>query len=132
MTFSPYRDPMPECYACHEELPVEEFAPDSSKASGHSSICKPCDREKSRRYYQEHREEKIEKVKARYEARKPQRHVAVCETCGGSFERARKDRVYCSRRCKDRARWAKWIREESSARAGAAPASARNVAHDAA
>jgi hypothetical protein len=41
------------CYACHEELPVEMLARDAKKASGHVSICKPCDREKSRRYYRE-------------------------------------------------------------------------------
>jgi uncharacterized CHY-type Zn-finger protein len=105
---------MPECYACHEELPVEAFARDRQKASGRASICKPCDREKSRRYYREHREEKVAKVKERYAARKPQRFVAECQTCGGSFERSRKDRLFCSRRCKDRARWAKWAERDAA------------------
>jgi protein-arginine kinase activator protein McsA len=97
-----------QCYACHEELPVKAFARDETKASGRSSICKPCDREKSRRYYREHREEKLAKVKARAKTRPAPRYVAECRTCGGSFERSRKDRVFCSRRCKDRSRWAKW------------------------
>jgi hypothetical protein len=97
------------CYACHKELPAEAFARDAAKASGHASICKPCDREKSRRYYREHREEKLAKVKARAAAAGPRpRYVSTCQTCGGEFERSRKDRLFCSRRCKDRARWAKW------------------------
>jgi hypothetical protein len=47
------------CYACHEELPIEEFAPDGSKSSGRKSICRGCDRAKSRRYYDANRERKL-------------------------------------------------------------------------
>jgi hypothetical protein len=39
------------CYRCEEFRPVSEFAGDKSKASGRKSICKRCDREKSKRYY---------------------------------------------------------------------------------
>lgn len=60
--------PTAPCYACGRELPVDDFAPDSSKASGHSSICRRCDREKSRVYYQQNREAK--KAKARERARR--------------------------------------------------------------
>jgi hypothetical protein len=41
------------CYACERRRPVEEFAPDPSKGSGLKSICRPCDRAKSRRYYKQ-------------------------------------------------------------------------------
>jgi hypothetical protein len=95
---------MPSCYACHEELPVEVFARDRAKASGRASICRPCDNEKSHRYYLEHREEKLAKARAE---RAP-RPIVECQTCGEPFERSRKDRVFCSKRCKDRSRWAKW------------------------
>jgi hypothetical protein len=43
--------PTRRCYACREQCPVVEFAPDPSKGSGFKSICRPCDRAKSRRYY---------------------------------------------------------------------------------
>ncbi|HEX5374632.1 MAG TPA: hypothetical protein VFW48_00575 [Solirubrobacterales bacterium] len=44
------------CYRCGESKPVSEFAKDRSKASGYKSICKDCDRAKSRRYYTENGE----------------------------------------------------------------------------
>jgi hypothetical protein len=37
-------------------LPVDGFARDKSKANGRKSICKDCDRQKSRAYYAEHNE----------------------------------------------------------------------------
>ena len=43
--------PLPRCYQCGENRPVEDFARDKSKASGRKSICKRCDNEKSRQYY---------------------------------------------------------------------------------
>jgi hypothetical protein len=54
---------------------VADFARDASKPSGRTSICKPCDREKARRYYQENRDAKL----ARAAARRPERR---CEECG--------------------------------------------------
>lgn len=53
------------CYACKRDKPVGEFSPDSSKASGRSSICRVCDREKSRRYYEANRERKLAYMAAR-------------------------------------------------------------------
>ena len=52
------------CYACKRDKPVGEFSPDSSKASGRSSICRACDRAKSRRYYAQNRERVLARVKA--------------------------------------------------------------------
>jgi hypothetical protein len=40
------------CYSCGLELDAEEFAADRSKGSGRKSICKVCDREKARAYYE--------------------------------------------------------------------------------
>jgi hypothetical protein len=40
-----------ECYACNRDRDRSEFAPDRSKASGYKSICRLCDRAKSKRYY---------------------------------------------------------------------------------
>jgi formylmethanofuran dehydrogenase subunit E len=93
-----------QCPKCREELPLDSFAIDRRKKSGHKSICKPCDRAKSRRYYLEHREEKLAKAKAE---RVP-RPIVECQTCGEPFEHSRKDRVFYSKWCKDRSRWAKW------------------------
>jgi hypothetical protein len=47
------------CYACGRTLNSAAFAPDGSKASGFKSICRGCDREKSRRYYAANRERKL-------------------------------------------------------------------------
>src|SRR5919199_3850493 len=44
---------------------LASFARDASKASGHKSICKGCDRAKAKRYYAGHREEKLERLNAR-------------------------------------------------------------------
>jgi hypothetical protein len=57
-------EPVARCYACGEDKPVGEFSPDSSKASGRSSICRACDRAKSRRYYAQNRERVLARVKA--------------------------------------------------------------------
>jgi hypothetical protein len=47
------------CPRCGVDTPLEEFARDASKASGHKSLCKACDRVKSRRYYEANRERKL-------------------------------------------------------------------------
>jgi hypothetical protein len=58
------------CPRCERELPPEEFARDASKASGHKSLCKACDREKARRYYAANRERKLAQMAERYAARR--------------------------------------------------------------
>lgn len=47
------------CSGCARALPVDGFARDKSKASGRKSICRACDRAKSRRYYEQNRERKL-------------------------------------------------------------------------
>jgi len=45
---------MPElrrCYRCERDILPRAFAIDRSKGSGRKSICKRCDRAKSRAYY---------------------------------------------------------------------------------
>jgi hypothetical protein len=56
---------MRRCYACAEELPTSDFAHDTSKASGFKSICKRCDRQKSRAYYAQNRERKLARANVR-------------------------------------------------------------------
>lgn len=53
------------CFRCGERKAAGEFYADKSKASGRKSICKACDLEKSRRYYEANRE----RVAARNRAR---------------------------------------------------------------
>jgi uncharacterized C2H2 Zn-finger protein len=56
---------MNRCPRCERVLPVSDFARDRSKASGHKSRCKACDREKARRYYAANRERVLAKRAAR-------------------------------------------------------------------
>jgi hypothetical protein len=56
---------MRRCYACGEERPLNDFALDNSKGSGFKSICKSCDRRKSRDYYLANRERKLARATAR-------------------------------------------------------------------
>jgi hypothetical protein len=58
------------CYACVETLPPSRFARDKSKGSGFKSLCKRCDREKSRVYYARNRERKLARAKARSASRR--------------------------------------------------------------
>jgi hypothetical protein len=55
------------CYTCGEELSAEAFAPDRSKAAGRKSICKRCDAEKSRRYYERNREKVLARMRVKRE-----------------------------------------------------------------
>jgi hypothetical protein len=80
------------CYRCGRELPGAEFSRDRSKASGRSSICRPCDALKGRRYYRENREQ----VLARHKA--PPRE-AVCAGCGEPFTKHGRQR-YCKPECR--------------------------------
>jgi hypothetical protein len=56
------------CPRCGDQVPLEEFARDRSKASGYASRCKACDREKARRYYEANRERKLAYMAERTEA----------------------------------------------------------------
>jgi hypothetical protein len=82
------------CTNCGEVLPFSAFRPNLRLSSGWNSWCKACCVERTRRWRREHPEHK---------SRRP--HVApsklTCVECGASFE-GRKDRLVCSRRCKDR------------------------------
>jgi hypothetical protein len=64
MTDEPVR-----CTKCRENLPISQFAADRSKALGRRSWCKPCEQEKSRRYYAEHRSRVIARVSAQQKAK---------------------------------------------------------------
>lgn len=53
------------CYSCREVLPAASFAVDRSKPQGRKSICKACDRKKSKAYYRDNREQRLAKAEAR-------------------------------------------------------------------
>ena len=55
------------CTKCGEARTLDEFPRDRSKGSGRKSICKECDREKARGYYQANRETVLARMSARYE-----------------------------------------------------------------
>lgn len=57
------------CYRCQQSKPLAEFARDKSKATGRKSICKDCDKAKSRRYYTENAERVIARVIERRKTR---------------------------------------------------------------
>lgn len=52
------------CPRCMAEHTADDFARDSSKASGRKSQCKECDNAKSRAYYEANRERVLARVKA--------------------------------------------------------------------
>jgi hypothetical protein len=82
------------CYACGEEKPLDEFYPDSSKASGRMSRCRACDLEKGRRYYRANRD----RILARHERAAPRE--AVCPGCGEPFVATNGRQVYCKPGCR--------------------------------
>lgn len=47
-----------QCTKCGEMLPLDEFGPDRLNRDGKRSECRKCDREKARKYYWSHKEEK--------------------------------------------------------------------------
>jgi len=59
LSASPPDEETKRCTGCGWELRLSQFARDASKASGFKSSCKACDREKSRRYYEQNREKKL-------------------------------------------------------------------------
>jgi hypothetical protein len=68
---------------------------DGSKRSGFASRCRVCDRERSKRYYEAHREAVLERAAA-----KRALVERVCSECPETLQKGR--RVVCSDRCRDR------------------------------
>lgn len=61
------------CSKCGEILERDTFAVDRRyDEDGRKPICRGCDREKARRYYADHREEKLAKLREKRRAAKPQ------------------------------------------------------------
>jgi len=95
--FQPFDDSTEKvCARCGESRPLGEFISDASKRVGRGSICKCCDREKSRAYYVAHRET----VLAKAAARRPPAPARTCSECGEPLEG--RQRVVCSPRCTER------------------------------
>jgi len=100
------------CYRCRQDLPIDAFVKDCTKASGRASICVPCDKNKGREYYRRNRAKKLEAAHDRAGKRKRQQYVVVerrkCPVCQGDFGTVRKPgppKRYCSSRCKSRAKY---------------------------
>ena len=83
---------MATCPRCERELPVDEFARDASKASGHKSYCKRCDAARCRDYYSRNREQVIARMLAAREPVEPRE--LVCPGCGEPFTAKGRQR-YC-------------------------------------
>ena len=79
------------CPTCRVEKPLEAFAPDPTKASGHRSYCRPCDNERSKAYYVNRAAELRRKARAnqraqaRYEAAHAELRAAVREAWHGGM-----------------------------------------------
>jgi predicted RNA-binding Zn-ribbon protein involved in translation (DUF1610 family) len=76
------------CTECGLNRPVQDFYRDRSKASGHRSLCKPCDLAKSRAYYRANFEDQLAKAKVRNERRRreaPPKPARPCFQCGAEF-----------------------------------------------
>jgi hypothetical protein len=87
------------CGWCGRDLPVGDFAQDSHKPGGRKSICKGCDRVKSRRYYAANREERLARMNARAALLRANSAPRRC-ACGEVTWRPHSP--YC-RRCSDAA-----------------------------
>lgn len=59
-----------KCSKCHRILPVESFRKDSGKSSGYRSQCKDCERSRIHRYYENNKEELLEKNQKYYKENK--------------------------------------------------------------
>jgi hypothetical protein len=81
------------CTRCKEVLPFSAFRPNLKLKSGWNSWCRGCCAESSRQWRQAHPEQN--------ERRRIPPTKLKCAECGEGFE-GRRDRVVCSRRCKDR------------------------------
>jgi hypothetical protein len=86
------------CYRCERDLPASAFYRDVSKGSRYRSICRECDLEKGRRYYEQNREAVKERIKARAKARRAARGPRKCERCG---EPATSSRHHLCDRCRE-------------------------------
>jgi hypothetical protein len=90
----PYEPPQGRrCTHCKEVLPFSAFRPNLRLKSGWNSWCRECCAERTRQWRREHPEHKLRR-------RVPPSKL-TCTECGVVFE-GRKDRLVCSRRCKDR------------------------------
>jgi hypothetical protein len=95
------------CRRCKEFLPFSAFRPNLKLKSGWSSWCRACSAEATRQWRMRHRDELNER-------RRIPPTKLKCAECGEGFE-GRRDRVVCSRRCKDR-RYARLHPEELRAK----------------
>jgi hypothetical protein len=84
-----------KCSRCGAEAPsTDAFAVDRSKPTGRKSVCKACDAERCRRYYERNRVQRLaaqNERNARLRARRPRRMCARCDVVPAATSRHR----YC-------------------------------------
>jgi hypothetical protein len=85
------------CTRCGEFLPFSAFRPNRRLSSGWNSWCRECHAERSRHWRAEHPEQQ----QLYNERRRVPLAKLTCAECGAVFE-GPKNRLLCSRRCKDR------------------------------
>ncbi len=55
-----------QCRLCKQHLPLNRFYKNTSKENGHDSVCKICDKERSKAYYYAHRNKVIQRHRSYY------------------------------------------------------------------
>ncbi len=83
------------CIRCRQALPLAAFPP-SNTYDGLGPRCRECRRELNRLW----REQNPDAIAAHNEARRIPPTKLTCTECGSEFE-GRRDRLVCSRKCRD-------------------------------
>lgn len=113
------------CSRCNQEKPRSEFGPHPSARDGLRGQCKACRRAYSRQYYQDHREQALEKNRAYQEANKEryrsyqrqyrQKHIEKRRAYGREYHRTHQPKLRTDEqqeRSRDRAR--RWYADNST------------------
>jgi hypothetical protein len=83
-----YSEDFHRCPRCGVTKPLTDFYADKGKSNGRRFICKACDNETARRYYQANRESKLAKANARNDRKRaeaPPKPARACLQCGADF-----------------------------------------------
>ena len=81
------------CPTCEVEKPISEFGKDKWSKTGRNRECKPCNSERSRRYYEKAGRKKRGHSTARRHTPRP------CLTCEKTFKPRNAGQIYCSMTC---------------------------------
>jgi hypothetical protein len=101
------------CSRCKRSLPAAAFKPDPKLRRGLDSWCRSCHNEATAKW----RESNPDQVEAYNVGRRKVVEMARCGHCDGLYAQNRTDKLYCSKRCRDRARDARRPEEYRQRRA---------------